>query len=85
MFHILFRDHIFQQNALRVSSVLTICIYNHGGGGGGNTHLGYGILGVKHFGIWDIGIPVSPPPPTQSCIDIIVPLVVLLHTSAGIK
>ena len=64
---------------------MCIYMYNHGGGGG-DTHLGYGILGVKHFGIWNIGTPETPPPPppTQSCINKIVPLVVLLHTSAGI-
>ena len=25
-----------------------------GGGGGGDTHMGYGILGVKKSGIWDM-------------------------------
>ena len=42
------------------------------GGGGGDTHLGYGILGGKKSGIWDMrakksgmwdmGTPVSSPP-----------------------
>ena len=82
MFHALFRDHIFQQNA-----PTSIKRFNnlHIQSWGGDTHLGYGILRVQISGIWDIGTPVTgcvTPPPPQSCINMIVPLVVLLHTSA---
>ena len=31
----------------------------------GVKNLGYGILGGKKSGIWDMGTPVSPPPPQK--------------------
>ena len=38
-------------------------VKNMGYGIFGVKNLGYGILGGKKYGIWDMGTPVSPPPP----------------------
>ena len=38
----------------------------------GVKNLGYGILGGKKSGIWDMGTPVSPPPPHYHMIEHII-------------